>query len=415
MFRVAPGARLHLPIEEDYSSGVHTRSHSMLILTLAAMVAIHPVPLLSAPSEEITVSLITILPGPSLYAAFGHSAIRIVDRQNGTDRLYNYGISVHPFDARFALGMLTGHMEFMVAALDTQESFAFYRDVENRTIIEQVLNLDSDQIETLIAALKHDIRPENRIYNYRYFTDNCATRVWDLLAPFCTSPDVENAAQHNTSLRDQLYQAMIDNPWLRTGIDLLLGPAADKPRPPDAPLFLPKQLLDTAAASSVVGHPEQIPFVQSSSVVYQAQKAPPPALRIPPLAISLLILAISLVSLFPHIGKRMLVFDCALFALAIIAGTSILLFWLAAGYPEVGFNLNLLWANPLPLAALIVSRRSPQSKASRALSAMTAALAFLSVAGGGLGLQHIPVELSLLALAIGVRCYSVYVRGKVLK
>ncbi|HBK59005.1 MAG TPA: hypothetical protein DDZ37_06620, partial [Spirochaetaceae bacterium] len=119
---------------------MHTHSRSMLILTLAAIVAIHPVPLLSAPSEEITVSLITILPGPSLYAAFGHSAIRIVDRQKGTDRLYNYGISVHPFDARFALGMLTGHMEFMVAALDTQESFAFYRDVENRTIIEQVLN-----------------------------------------------------------------------------------------------------------------------------------------------------------------------------------------------------------------------------------------------------------------------------------
>ena len=406
---------MHLPIEEDYSSDVHTHSRSMLILTLAAIVAIHPVPLLSAPSEEITVSLITILPGPSLYAAFGHSAIRIVDRQKGTDRLYNYGISVHPFDARFALGMLTGHMEFMVAALDTQESFAFYRDVENRTIIEQVLNLDSDQIETLIAALKHDIRPENRIYNYRYFTDNCATRVWDLLAPFCTSPDVENAAQHNTSLRDQLYQAMIDNPWLRTGIDLLLGPAADKPRPADAPLFLPKQLLDTAAASSVVGLPGQVPFVQSSSIVYQAKKPPPPALRITPLAISLLILSISLISLLPHVGKRMLIFDCALFALAIIAGTSILLFWLAAGYPEVGFNLNLLWANPLPLAALIVSHRAPQSKTSRALSAMTAALAFLSVAGGGLGFQHIPVELSLLALAIGVRCCSVYVKGKVLK
>jgi len=232
MFSPAPGARLHLPIEEDYSSGVHTRSRSILILALAAIVAIHPVPLLSAPSEEITVSLITILPGPSLYAAFGHSAIRIVDRQNGTDRLYNYGISVHPFDARFALGMLTGHMEFMVAALDTQESFAFYRDVENRTIIEQVLNLDSAQIETLISTLKHDIRPENRIYNYRYFTDNCATRVWDLLAPFCTPLDAGDAAQHNTSLRDQLYQAMIDNPWLRTGIDLLLGPAADKPDRP---------------------------------------------------------------------------------------------------------------------------------------------------------------------------------------
>jgi hypothetical protein len=141
-------------------------------------------------------------------------------------------------------------------------------------------------------------------------------------------------------------------------------------------------------------------------VVFQAKKAPVPALSITPLATSILILTVSLISLFPSVGKRMLIFDAALFALATVAGACILLFWLAAGYPEVACNLNLLWANPLPLAALIVSRLAPKSHASRTLSALTAALAFLCAATGGLGLQHIPVELRIVALAVGVRCLS---------
>jgi len=230
--------------------------------------------------------------------------------------------------------------------------------------------------------------------------------VWELLAPLCVSPEGKDAAQPQPTLRDQLHQAMADSAWVRTVIDLLLGPAADRPRPYDAPLFLPKQLMDAAAASLVAGRSGPVPFVQSSSVVFQAKKQPPPALTITPLAISLLILIVSLVSLLPPFKKRMLVFDCVLVALTIVACACILLFWLAAGYPEVGYNLNILWANPLLLAALIASRRAPTSTTSRVLSVLTAALALLCAAAGGLGLQHIPIELRIVALAVGVRCLA---------
>jgi hypothetical protein len=102
----------------------------------------------------------------------------------------------------------------------------------------------------------------------------------------------------------------------------------------------------------------------------------------------------------------MQILAAALFAWATGAGAGIILCWLAAGYPEVACNLNLLWANPLPLAALIISRCAPKSHASRALSALTATLAILCAATGGLGLQHIPAELRILALAVGVRCLA---------
>jgi len=385
------------------------------VFVLAAIMAACPVALFSAPAEEVSVSLITILPGRSLYSAFGHSALRIVNRQKGTDILYNYGLSVHPFDARFVLGMVTGHMDFMVAALDTKETFRFYSDVENRTIIEQVLNLSPDQTESLLSLLRHDVRPENQIYNYRYFSDNCATRVWDLLAPLCSPPGTENESPSRPSLRSQLHETLTDRAWLGTVIDLLLGPSTDRPQAPDAPLFLPKQLMDTAAVSGARGQSGDVPFVHNSSVVFQAEKKKPSALAITPLAVSLIVLVVSLASLLPSIRKKTLVYDCVLFAVAIVAGACILMFWLAAGYTEVGFNLNLLWANPLALIALLLSRRSPKSSLSTTFSVLAAALALLCAAAGGLGLQRIPVELRIVSLAIAIRCMSFIWTGKARK
>ncbi len=109
-------------------------------------------------ADVIAVSLITILPGQPLYSSFGHTAIRVVNTESREDILYNYGLSVYPFNLRFLGKMLIGKMDFMVDALKTDETLRFYRGVENRTIIEQVLNLESKQVENIVATLEHDVR-----------------------------------------------------------------------------------------------------------------------------------------------------------------------------------------------------------------------------------------------------------------
>jgi hypothetical protein len=42
-------------------------------------------------NDELIFSLLTYEKGEPLYAAFGHSAIRVANSQNNTDYVYNYG------------------------------------------------------------------------------------------------------------------------------------------------------------------------------------------------------------------------------------------------------------------------------------------------------------------------------------
>ena len=46
---------------------------------------------------------------------------------------------------------------------------------------EQVLNLTSEEKLALNQALEENYQPENRVYRYNYFYDNCSTRPRDIL------------------------------------------------------------------------------------------------------------------------------------------------------------------------------------------------------------------------------------------
>ena len=43
-------------------------------------------------SDSAQVSIITCSPGTAIYELFGHSGIRIVDKQKGIDEVFNYGL-----------------------------------------------------------------------------------------------------------------------------------------------------------------------------------------------------------------------------------------------------------------------------------------------------------------------------------
>ena len=161
------------------------------------------------------VSLITILPGRALYSSFGHTAIRILDPAAGSDVLYNYGLSENPFDARFAARMLVGRMDFTVGVLDTKSELRFYRQHENRTIIEQRLDFDDGQKASLLSPLEKNALPENRIYNYRYFADNCTTRVWKILKALdIEAPLQARALPSRPTLRESIDRTLSKRPWL---------------------------------------------------------------------------------------------------------------------------------------------------------------------------------------------------------
>ena len=356
------------------------------------------------PAAATRISLITILPGRSLYSAFGHSAIRLVDPKTGTDVLYNYGLSARPFDVRFVLGMLVGRMEFMVAALDTETAFGFYKEAENRTIIEQELRLDGDTTSALIAALKRDTLPENRVYCYRYFTDNCATRVWKLLLPLLVTDPIDAIGFQEWNLRDSIRRALKDNPWLSSGLDILLGPMADRQHIGDTLIFLPQQLMQAVAKATISSDGGQSSLVISTATRYQSTWMTGRNSRLAPVAAGIVFLLLSAVFMLKPLSRSALVFDIIFFAGLAIVGLTIIMIWMAAGYPEAGFNLNLLWANPLPLIAMIaVHARRSSGMSARILGVLTVVAGVLAV-GGGLGIQAISPEARLFAASVALRC-----------
>ena len=57
--------------------------------------------------DQYEISIITAGPGNDFFSAFGHSGIRVIDRVNNYDIIFNYG--VYDFDApNFYLNFLKG-------------------------------------------------------------------------------------------------------------------------------------------------------------------------------------------------------------------------------------------------------------------------------------------------------------------
>lgn len=350
-------------------------------------------------------SLITILPGKSLYSAFGHSALRIRDEAGGFDILLNYGLSARPFDLSFVASMLAGRMDFLVAALETQEAFEFYRDTEGRTILEQDLDLDEGQKAAIMATLARDLRPENRTYNYRYFSDNCATRIWQILEPL--GQDSPGAAGGTgpvvrPSARASLNRVLERTSWIGFATGLIMGPRTDRALDRGYPLFLPQDILDWAQAAARAPLGDR-PLVSARRAIYEAPARRPGPVS--PLAACLVLLALAGALTASPGAWRMprLVLDILLFGFATLAGLGILVFWLSASYGEAGWNLNLLWAGPLPLLGLILARKDRPGSLARILFAAAALGSLLVAILGGLGIQSISWEVRCLALGLALR------------
>ncbi len=94
-------------------------------------------------SPSTKISLVTCSPGDELYAAFGHSAIRILDPELGFDRLYNFGtfdMSVDNFYLRFARGDLLYQLSVVQGDADINEHGAI-----GQGVTEAQLNLTPEQ------------------------------------------------------------------------------------------------------------------------------------------------------------------------------------------------------------------------------------------------------------------------------
>ncbi len=301
-------------------------------------------------SKEAKISILTCGPGEELYSKFGHSAIRVKDPVNRMDLIYNYGV----FDftqPNFYLNFAKGRLDYMLVRHRSSDFINQYR-IEGRSVVEQELNLNTQQQNKLLQFLENNAKPENRTYSYHFFFNNCATKMIDVID--LASSDInfeEEFIPQNKSFRALINDRLDLNSWGALGIDIALGSKIDNVATDYQHRFLPEnielQLKNSSIGTEalVASQRELIPQTKSNESSFSV---------VSPLVIFSLILVITLGLIIKTVSITY--WSSTLFGLAAAVGVGILFLWFLTDHDMTQNNFNILWANPL-LLILIASKK----------------------------------------------------------
>ena len=312
-------------------------------------------------SSRLRISLLTCTPGEELYSIFGHSAIRIIDSNNVTDYVYNYG-TFNFDDEGFYLKFVRGKLLYYVS-LERADDFIYNYMASGRGITEQLLNLSADEKITVQKALNENLKEENKYYKYDFFLDNCTTRLRDIITNNKNPKPVLPAVMPvNTRFRQAIH-AYLDKGgqyWSKLGIDILLGAPTDKIMTAAEQEFLPDNLMSALDSS------KNVKIIASKTNLYEigGQKNED-NLFTPMLCFSLLFLMIFLISLSKSKFSTIFLigFDHVFFFIIGLLGILLILMWVATDHTMTKNNFNLIWALPThTLASFFITSNKKYAK-----------------------------------------------------
>lgn len=192
-------------------------------------------------SDSVEISLLTCSPGNEIYSLYGHTAIRYTNYKKNIDIVINYG--VFSFDTPFFIPkFIFGLTDYEMGIIPFIHFYNEYNS-NGRSVIQQNLNLTYKEKVSVINAIEKNYFPQNRIYRYNYFYDNCTTRARDILLNNINGEiEYNNKQESFPSFREMIHSFNNDYPWARFGNDILLGVTADRKTTRNEYQFLPSNL-----------------------------------------------------------------------------------------------------------------------------------------------------------------------------
>lgn len=251
-------------------------------------------------AEDLRVSLVTFSPGDTLTEWWGHTALVVEDTKLNYGLLYNYGM--FSFDEGFVHRFVQGRLEFWVSPDSIEHTYRLYQYLK-RDIRIQELNLLPDQALQVAKALATNVLPENRVYLYHHYNDNCSTRPRDIVDAAFGGQLLEYEKQPSKlSLREHTRRYSMVNLPMSLVLDYLQNDELDGPATFKNAAFLPDEL-ERHLAALQVKRPDGtvVPAVKTQWNYYKSDRTPPP--EVPPNFIPLI-----------------LVFSCALGGLGLALG-----------------------------------------------------------------------------------------------
>ncbi|TZF91804.1 DUF4105 domain-containing protein [Cognatilysobacter lacus] len=322
------------------------------------------------------IGVATMQPGEIFWERFGHDALVVVDPATGAATSYNFGF-FDPSEPGFVGNFVHGIMRYRLAALPFDEDMVMYRD-EGRGVSIQWLQLSDAQAVSLASALAINARPENAVYRYDYFRDNCSTRVRDAIDS-AVGGELRRqlvGRSHGSTYRSEAVRLASPATWMWLGFDVGLGPSADRPLSLWEESFVPMRLAAALREVRIDGHP----LVAAEVPVLPHRIAPEPTEA--PRAVGSwlavgVVLGLGLAFAGAGRPRCAAAFALVFWTVSSLLGMLLLFLWLDTVHRFAWANRNLLLLDPLALLALpgawrLVRGRAPGPLMRRLLPVLTA-------------------------------------------
>ena len=242
----------------------------------------------SISTDTLRVSLLTCSPGEEVYELYGHTAIRVQESLTGNDVVFNYG--VFNFNApHFIYRYVRGETDYMLAVAP----FSFFMEdyiKRGSAVYEQELNFSQPELRKLVDALNKNCQPENCVYRYNFFFDNCATRPRLQIEAAAGSFVKYEEDLDMETFRQAIYKCTENHLWARFGIDLCLGSEADREMTPLEKLFIPGSLKDAFSRALIMPAKGEYRDLVRSTVALTPEKPIPADTTISPTTVAFLLL-----------------------------------------------------------------------------------------------------------------------------
>jgi len=312
----------------------------------------------AAASEEqpnAEVYLITCGPGSEIYSMYGHSALRVVIPEEESDLVYNWGV----FDfntPNFAWKFARGKLSYMLGVY-SYDSFLKDYFSEERWVISQKFNLDSAEIEKLFQLLAENLKPENVKYRYNFYYDDCSSRIRDIIEKAVGDnllyPPDEKKELHTFRYLTGEYEKRY--PWIKLGIDVLIGSPGDKKATFRDMMFLPADLKNGLSELLIRREGKMIPLLTDPETVLDFDQpiAKNKILTSPLFVISLLLIFVIMLTGLLRRKSANAIMDIFIFTIFSFLAIMLIFANFITAHHELKWNLNILWLNPFILICLL--------------------------------------------------------------
>lgn len=386
--------------------------------------------------SQVHFYLITVDVGDQVWDNFGHTALRMVDDNTGTDLLFNWGL----FDTsggvlRFGFNFARGIMDYQLGVAPPGWELGGYQRA-GRTVWQDRLRLTTAQKQQLYQRIAWNLRPDNVVYAYDYFYDNCTTRVRDYLDEALGGQlSGQTGALTQGTYRDEVVAHYASLPLIGFSLDVLMNHRVDQRLTQWQRMFLPLQLRAQLDRQGLLEDSEvlmQFPAPEAGPNPYRMAAL----LLIPLLLMAATIRKASIASFSSQPGFALRAPALSYRALGLVAlvicvfsgiyGLAMSLAWLVSSHEDLHGSLNLLLFWPTDLLGLglalrwlvrgepvLVTGARHQLIVSYLMLHVVAAMVYLVMGGFGLSGQYVgalmlyvvPVLLvfALVVLAAGLR------------